>query len=103
MNNSTTVFLDLKKAFDTKSLAAVEKSESFGFRGQVLSWFSLYLKSRTQCLWKNEISTELKVKNDSKQIVLFWVQYCLYCTLLTLWTLVKYPFRIADETSILFK
>ena len=49
-NDSTTVFLDLKKAFDTLNHSLLlKKLESFGISGQVLSWFSSYLKSRTVC------------------------------------------------------
>ena len=45
-NNSTTVFLDLKNAFDTVNHSLLlKKLENFGFMGQVLSWFSSYLKS----------------------------------------------------------
>ena len=80
-NNSTTVFLDLKKAFDTVNYSLLLKKINFGFRGQDLSWFSSYLKSRTQCvIWKNIISKELIVKKWSSSR--FCSGYCFVYTVL---------------------
>ena len=105
-NNSTTVFIDLKKAFDTVNHSLLlKKLENFGIRGQVLSWFSSYLKSGTQCvIWKNRISNELLVKNGVPQgSVLCPVLFILYfndfvdaCKLST-------PYLFDDDTSLLFK
>ena len=105
-NNSTTVFLDLKKAFDTVNHSLLlKKLENFGIRGQVLSWFSSYLKSRTQCvIWKNRISKELIVKNGVPQgsvlgpvlFILYFNDFVDACKLST-------PYFFADDTSLLSK
>ena len=43
------VFIDLKKAFDTVDQdVLLDKLNCYGFRGIINSWFSPYLKKRTQ-------------------------------------------------------
>ena len=43
------VFIDLKKAFDTVDQdVLLDKLNYYGFRGIINSWFSSYLKNRTQ-------------------------------------------------------
>ena len=43
------VFIDLKKAFDTVDQdVLLDKLNHYGFRGIINSWFSSYLKNRTQ-------------------------------------------------------
>lgn len=50
-NKCLAVFLDLKKAFDTVSLAGlINKLESIGIRGNELSLFVSYLSDRTQAV-----------------------------------------------------
>ena len=105
-NNSTTFFLDLKKTFDMINHSLLlKKLVNFGFRGQVLSWFSSYLKSRTQwVIWKNRISKELIVQNGVPQssvlgpvlFILYFNDFVDACKLST-------PYLFADYTSLLFK
>ena len=105
-NNSTTFFLDLKKAFDTVNHSLLlKKLENFGFSGQVLSWFSSYSKSRTQCIIrKNVISKELIVRNGVPQgfvlgPVLFILYFNDFVDAFKLYT----PYFFADDTILLSK
>ena len=89
------VFLDLKQTFDTVNHSLqLKKLENFGIMGRFLSRLSSYIKSRTQwVIWRNRNRKNWYQKMEFFK-VLFWVLFCLYCTLMTLWTLVNYPFSI---------
>lgn len=57
-----TVFLDLKRAFETiDRKLMLKKLQSIGIQGIALEWFSSYLTDRVQVTkFKNQTSTELK-------------------------------------------
>ena len=87
----------------------LKKFKNFGFGGQVLSWFSSYLKSKTQCvIWKNRISKELIVKNGVPQgFVLGSVFFILYfndfvdaCKLFTPYFLPTTPASFSKKPSL---
>ena len=55
------VFIDLKKAFDTCNISIlVKKLEHYGFRGISSKWFSSYLNERTQYVEINGEKSSLK-------------------------------------------
>ena len=62
-NHCVSIFLDLKKAFDTVDhQILINKLEYYGFRGGTLKWFASYLSDRKQVVkFGNSISDELPV------------------------------------------
>ena len=58
---TVSVFIDLKKAFDTCNISIlVKKLEHYGFRGISSKWFSSYLNERTQYVEINGEKSSLK-------------------------------------------
>ena len=62
-NHAMSLFIDLKKAFDTVNHDILSKKlKHYGFRGICLDWFKSYLKNRKQCvIINNVISSVLSV------------------------------------------
>ena len=56
------VFIDLKKAFDTVDHnVLLDKPNHYGFHGIINSWFSSYLKNRTQTMQVDLVSDKAVV------------------------------------------
>ena len=62
-NNCISVFLDMRKAFDTVDhKILLQKLEYYGFRGRSLKWFLSYLEERRQVVkFGNSTSNELRL------------------------------------------
>ena len=61
-NYSCSIFLELRKAFDTVNHAIlIQKLECYGIRGIALEWFISYLSNRKQFTIVNKVSSELEV------------------------------------------
>lgn len=102
-----TVFLDLKKAFDTVSVPIlVEKMEKIGIRGTPLTLLSDYLRNRTQCVRiEGHVSEDAKIEYGVPQgSVLGPTLFLIYLNDLTNLQLENgFVCSYADDTAIVFK
>ena len=56
------IFFDLSKAFNTVNHQILQKKlERYGIRGIVLQWFSDYLKLRSQYVYYDGCSSDIKI------------------------------------------
>ena len=85
-NNETTagIFLDLSKAFDTiDHNILLYKLEYYGFRGNVLKWFTDHLYNRKQYVLYNSYKSEYKNILCGVPQGQYWAHCYLYCMLMT--------------------
>lgn len=105
-NNITVVlYLDITKAFDTVDHdILLNILHEAGFRGQILSWFSTYLKSRRQVVRIGDtLSSPLEIASGVPQgSTLGPILFLVYVNQLLNLKISGRIFSFADDTAILF-
>ena len=93
------VFLDLKKAFDTVDLhILLEKLYTYGIRGHIIKWFESYLYDRSQyVIYNNEYSETHPIKLSTLGPLLFIIYVNDICNISNFLFNIMY----ADDTSVL--
>ena len=75
---TASIFLDLKKAFDTVSHnLLLQKLDSYGINGKSLRWFKSYLSNRTQAVNINSSLSGFKSIDIVCLKGQYWGHYCL--------------------------
>ena len=97
------LFLDLKKAFDTADHdLLLQKMNLYGIRGNVLNWFSSYLRNRKQTvIYNNHESDYKEIKCGVPQgSILGQLLFLIYINDLTNVSKMLNSILFADDTSL---